>query len=241
MEKEKKVPIKFGISQNFDCSYLPGQQEKLLIAVDQLIYSPPNYEQLMQIGFRRSGSQVYRPYCETCQACQSLRVLADEFKPSRSQKRLLKKSADLKVQLQLAQQDPYQYYPLYEKYINLRHQDGSMYPANIEQFNSFIEAQWLNVGFLEIYDGDKLISVSVIDVLPEALSAVYTFFDPDYEQLSLGSVAIIKSIAFAKQMQLPHVYLGYQIDDCKKMNYKNKYKPYEALIGGHWERSDKTE
>ncbi len=228
------IPIKFGISQNFPCNYIPGQEERLLVAMDNIVRNAENYEQLMALGFRRSGDQVYRPHCVSCQACQSIRVPVAEFSASKSQKRVLKKCAQFKVYLNHNCKDIMRYYPLFEKYINQRHMDGSMYPANIEQYKNFIMTSWLPVGYLEILEGDKLISVSVIDVLPNSYSAVYTFFDPDYESYSVGKFAILQMFQQALASQKQYVYLGYQVDECRKMNYKTQYQPYHRLIGGHW-------
>ncbi|NTS77780.1 arginyltransferase [Catenovulum sp. SM1970] len=230
----QSIPIKLGISETFDCSYLPNQSERLVIALDEVVYNPESYEQLMQIGFRRSGEQVYRPYCESCQACQSVRIRTDSFKPSRSQKRLLKKANHFTVKLQPSIKDPLIYYPLYKKYIELRHSDGSMYPPSEEQFSGFVKADWLTEVFLEIYDADKLIAVSVLDLLPHALSAVYTFFDPDYQDHSPGTLAILKATQFCQSLKLDYLYLGYQVDDCRKMNYKTKFKPYQRLEHNVW-------
>ena len=232
------IPIKFGISQNFPCSYVPEYQERLLVALDAIVRNAQNYEQLMGLGFRRSGDQVYRPHCEACSACQSIRIPVLDFLPSRSQKRTLKKAARFNLHLNQNCKDIMRYYPLFEKYINMRHFDGSMYPANEEQYTNFISVDWLNVAYLEILDGDKLISVSVVDLLPDSFSAVYTFFDPDYEHYSLGRFAILQLIELAIAYRKQYVYLGYQVDDCRKMNYKSQYLPHQRLIGGHWLDSD---
>ncbi|MCU4674678.1 arginyltransferase [Catenovulum sp. 2E275] len=228
------IPIKFGISQNFPCNYLPQKQERLLVAIDSIIKTAENYEQLMALGFRRSGDQVYRPHCQNCDACQSIRIPVQTFSASKSQKRTLKKAREFTVYLNQNCKDIMRYYPLFEKYINQRHSDGSMYPANVEQYTNFILISWLPVAYMEVLEGDKLISVSVVDVLPNSYSAVYTFFDPDYEHFSLGRFAILQMIELARASQKQFVYLGYQVDGCRKMNYKTQYTPHQRLIGGHW-------
>ena len=130
-----------GISQTFPCSYLPDQQERLLIAVDERLQDTEHYGWLMSQGFRRSGDQIYRPHCINCQACQSLRVVANEFIPTKSQKRLIKKNHTLTINIQTEIQDSY--YPLYEKYINEVHQDGAMFPANHSQYQSFLSGNYI--------------------------------------------------------------------------------------------------
>ena len=118
-----------------------------------------------------------------------------------------------------------EYYPLYEKYIIQVHHDGSMYPPNHDQFMSFLSCSVCPVLFIELWDKDKLINVAVTDQLNDALSSVYTFYDPDYRKQGLGIYSILKQIDIAKQKEKNFLYLGYQIDDCQKMNYKNRYYP----------------
>ncbi|KMT66363.1 arginyltransferase [Catenovulum maritimum] len=233
------IPIKFGISQAFPCNYLPEQYERLLVAIDDIVYNPTNYEVMLNLGFRRSGEQVYRPHCESCQQCISIRIPAAEFSLSRNQKRTAKKCQNFTTRIN-KKAIPSQYFELYSKYINQRHSDSTMFPPDLAQFENFVSASWLEVGFLEVYDQNKLISISVIDCLPDSFSAVYTFFDPDYSHYSLGRFAILQMVEFAKITQRNYVYLGYQIDECQKMNYKTEYQPHEKLIAGHWLTTSKA-
>lgn len=233
------IPIKFGISHEFPCNYIDGQQERLLVAIDPIIQTPNNYQQLLTLGFRRSGPQVYRPHCQNCVACQSIRIPVLEFSASKSQKRTLKKCAEFTIHLNLKQNDLMRYYPVYESYINNRHADGSMYPASVEQYQGFIAIDWLTVGFLEISINNKLIGVCVVDCLPDSYSAVYTFFDPEYEAYSIGRFAILQLIELARLSKRKYVYLGYQVDECRKMNYKTQYFPHQRLIAGHWQEIKK--
>ena len=224
--------LKFGITGNFDCNYLPEQKERLLVAVDERLHNSQHYSWLMHEGFRRSGDQIYRPHCLQCHACQSLRVLAQEFIPSKSQKRLLKKNQHFKVKFSDSIQD--NYYPLYESYINTLHSDGSMYPANYQQYANFITCNITKQLFMEVWDQDKLISVAVTDDLADALSAVYTFYDPSYRKSGLGVFSILKQIEQTQILNRKYLYLGYQIDDCPKMNYKNRFFPYEKFVEHNW-------
>ena len=128
---------KLGITKPFSCNYLPEQEERLLIAVDESLHNREHYGWLMQQGFRRSGDDIYRPHCVACQACKSLRVLVQEFIPSKSQKRIFKRNQHFKVLL--SRTIKASYYPLYERYINTVHHDGSMFPASEEQFKSFTQ------------------------------------------------------------------------------------------------------
>lgn len=223
----------FGVTAEFDCSYLPERKERLLVAVDERFNSSTNYTWLMQEGFRRSGDQVYRPHCINCQACHSIRLPVKLFKASKSQRRLLKKNQVFTINI--STEIKAEYYTLYERYINTLHSDGSMYPANQEQYQSFIQNTFCQQIFLEIWNGEQLISVAVTDLLVDSLSAVYTFYDPDYRSHGLGIYSILKQTEYAQQLGAKYLYLGYQINECQKMNYKTKFHPHERLIKNQWQ------
>lgn len=235
--------MKFGITQTFSCSYLPEEQEQLLVFAQEEDQQAWRYGQLIQAGFRRSGEQIYRPHCPACQACQSIRIPVNEFDPSRSQRRVMKANQHIMVRLGFHPND--QYYPLYETYINARHSDGSMYPPSRAQFDSFIYCKWKQPIFVEAYDKNKLIAVAVtddIDNAPDhlALSALYTFYDPEYEKLSLGTWMILQQIDIARQLRKSHLYLGYQVQGCQKMAYKEKFTPHERFFDNKWHRISKN-
>jgi arginine-tRNA-protein transferase len=226
------MKFQLGITQEFPCNYLPNKNERLLVATDERLQNGDHYGWLMSQGFRRSGDQIYRPHCELCSACKSLRVISEHFTLSKSQKRNIKKNKDFVIKIQHEQQD--NYYALYENYINTLHQDGSMFPATTDQYASFISCNIAEQIFIEIWHDNVLISVAVTDVLNDALSAVYTFYHPDYRDNGLGVFSILNQLSIAKQMKKNYLYLGYQIDDCKKMNYKNRYFPYQELVDNSW-------
>lgn len=230
--------FKVGITQIFPCSYLLEEKERLLIAVDERLQNNRSYSLLMSEGFRRSGDQSYRPHCPHCNACQSIRVLADAFKPSKSQKRSRKRNNHFTIKYSSELKDIY--YPLYELYINNTHQEGSMYPANTKQFESFLSSKLSKQLFIETWHEEKLICVAVTDILINGLSAVYTFYHTDYKANGLGVFSILTQIDYCQQLSLPYLYLGYQIDDCEKMNYKNRYFPYEKFVNGHWLLAEKN-
>lgn len=192
-----------------------------------------HYETMLANGFRRSGEQIYRPHCPACIACQSLRLPVDRFRPSKSQRRLISKNKHLKSQLNREHKP--EYYALYEKYINQRHSDGSMFPASREQYDGFLFCHWLEPLFIEFYDGDRLIAVAVTDELESCWSALYTFYDPEYEKLSLGTWAILEQIRLSRQHKKLFLYLGYQIDRCAKMNYKQNFRPNERYTRDGWQ------
>ncbi|WP_334014351.1 arginyltransferase [Alteromonas sp. S167] len=229
--------MKFGITQSFTCSYLPDEQEQLLVYAESSDFQAWRYSQLIQAGFRRSGEQIYRPHCPNCNACQSVRIPVDDFRPSRSQKRIL--NANSAFSVRLVDEPNAFYYPLYERYISERHADGSMYPPSKTQFDSFVRCEWMTTHFLEAYDGDKLIAVAVTDIVDAnesqgALSALYTFFDPDYASASLGTWMILMQIQKAKTLGHRFVYLGYYVQGCQKMSYKHKFLPFEQFSDNEW-------
>ncbi|TKB43746.1 arginyltransferase [Thalassotalea mangrovi] len=234
---EQKKYFQFGLTQHFACNYLPEKKERLMVVMNHELLSNENYQRLLEAGFRRSGNQVYRPHCKNCDACESLRVPVQEFAPTRSQKRVLKINQDIEIQISSLEKPTY--YPLYKRYINAIHQDGGMYPANREQYNNFIFSKNISQLFIELYLEQKLVSVAVTDNLPNALSALYTFYDPDLPKRSLGILSILSQIKVAQQLQKNFLYLGYQIDDCSKMNYKSRYFPHQRLQGERWQRTNK--
>ncbi|TMP73474.1 arginyltransferase [Pseudoalteromonas sp. S1609] len=229
----EQLPTRIGLSQPFECSYLPDRQEQLLVILDPSCYNSNKFESLLGLGFRRSGNQIYRPHCPICSACSSVRVLADEFMPTKSQKRKLNKAKN-RFEVKYSQVEREQYYPLYSKYISLRHQDGSMYPPDKSQFQSFLFCSWLTITFIELWDQENLVAVAVTDCMDNAISAIYTFFDPDYEHFSLGTVMILQQLKFAKQQHKQFVYLGYQIDECDKMKYKTQFLPAQKQLNDQW-------
>ncbi len=190
------------------------------------------FEQLLALGFRRSGGTIYKPQCPQCNACQPIRLPVKLFIPSRRQKRTLKNNKDLIWKI-VDKQAQY-HYELYEHYINQRHHDGPMYPASEEQYQHFICSGWLDPIFIELWNDDKLIAVAVTDILPNSLSAIYSFFAPEEHKRSLGSLLILIQCRLAKMMQKDFVYLGYQIEDSRKMNYKTDYTPYQILTTKGW-------
>jgi arginine-tRNA-protein transferase len=201
------------------------------------------YDFLIGAGFRRSGTQVYRPHCVSCNACESIRLPVNTFTASKSQKRIMKRNQDLIIRI--SDGDKPDYYPLYESYINQRHSDGSMYPASIEQYQGFVLSPWNKALFIEIYvtnqhTADKhakeeLIGVAVTDNLATSLSALYTFFKPEELQRSLGTFAILQQIELAKSLNKQFLYLGYQIDNCQKMSYKRNFLPHERFFDDKWQ------
>ncbi len=224
--------LQLGLTGEFDCSYLPDRQEQLLVVHPQAQMNSDTYQQLLPRGFRRGGEDAYRPHCTNCNACQSIRIAVSEFVPTKSQRRILSKNKD--VELRTRSTPSPDYFPLYARYIAHRHASGSMYPPKEETLASFTQCSWLDRVFIEGYLDGKLVSVAVCDSVSDALSAVYTFFEPSLDKRSLGQFNILQQIKLAKQQHKKYLYLGYQIDECDAMNYKKNYGPNERFIEEQW-------
>ncbi len=227
-------PSKIGLSQQFDCSYLPDKQEQLLVILDSQCYNAARFQDLLELGFRRSGDQIYRPHCPSCNACESMRLPVKDFVLSKSQKRKLKLAKN-HFHVKVSDKEQSNYYALYKNYINHKHSDGTMFPPNRLQYESFLFCNWLPITFIELWDKDELIAVAVTDTMPNSLSAIYTFYHPGYDKFSLGNVMILLQVEFAKSSGFDYVYLGYQIDECRKMSYKSQFKPAERFISDVWQ------
>lgn len=228
----KTTTIQLLRTEPHGCSYLPD-----LIATTEFV-SPEEkvdlqtYQAINDAGFRRSGDHFYRPNCENCSECKPLRVLTKHFNPRKSHKRIFKKNSDLNIRIENRPREE-EYFSLYENYILERHRDGDMYPPDREQFENFIcnAPEWTR--YIEFHT-DRLVMVAVCDFLPCGLSAIYSFFDPDLPNRSLGSYAILAQINIAKRLEMDYLYLGYWIRESRKMNYKEQFKPCEILEMGEW-------
>ena len=225
--------LKFYATQAHPCSYLPTEQATTLFLDPSQPMDAQVYAELSEVGFRRSGDHLYRPHCQKCSACVPARLPAADFRPNRQQRRILSRNADLQVQA-VRPAFSEEYYELYARYIEQRHADGDMYPPNREQFSTFLVRDLPFSRFYEFRLGNQLLAVAVTDVLPNGLSAVNTFYDPNQEQRSLGRFAILWQISETLRLGLHAVYLGYWIKNCRKMNYKTQYRPIELFVNQHW-------
>ena len=222
-------PLKIYPTAMHTCAYLPGKIARNAVIDPDFSMDMSVYDYLIKSGFRRSGSQVYRPYCQDCQSCITTRIEVSEFKPDRSQRRNLKMNHDLAVVLNEDGFKP-EYIQLYAEYLKSRHQD-----TDADGVKDFLTAHWCDTLFVEFFDDESLIGVAAVDRLESGLSAVYTFFDPiKGSKRGLGVFALLWQMDFAKAQNLEYVYPGYYIKDCSKMSYKTRYQPLEGLSDGVW-------
>jgi arginine-tRNA-protein transferase len=271
--------LHFYLTAPYPCSYLPELQARSQVATPAFLINTPVYSALVQHGFRRSGTHTYRPHCDGCRACVPLRVVAQDFSSSRSQRRAWKQHAQLETSLHPLQ-DSAEHYDLYQRYQRARHEDGGMDNDDRESYQGFLlqsHVDTLLVEFREPFDpadgttshstdettsqstrlskdnsqvaGYKPASgqvagcqdrqgvlrmVSVIDLLSDGLSAVYTFYEPDLPGASFGVYNVLWQIELCRKLGLEYVYLGYWIAHSRKMAYKTRYQPAQGLQDGEW-------
>jgi arginine-tRNA-protein transferase len=215
------------------CSYLPEQEATTLFVDPRTPMSSSLYSQLSLLGFRRSGSHLYRPNCGSCSACIPARVPVRSFSPRRSQRRTLKRNLDVAVR-ELDDIDNDEAFDLYRRYIEARHHDGDMYPPSRDQYQSFLSDEWGVTRFYGMYLEERLAGIAVADQLEDGLSAIYTFYDPELGDRGLGTFAVLWQIEQARELDLDYLYLGYWIKQCQKMAYKIQFRPLELYLNGNW-------
>lgn len=228
------ISIPLYLSEHHECSYLPDELARTAFVHPSLPLSTELYSHLIEQGFRRSGNDIYVPRCQLCVQCVSVRIPVAEFHASRRQRRCWNKN--LSTTARITPPDfKTQHYQLYLSYQSLRHPSSSMANSSPEEYISFLGSSWCDTLFVEFFISGQLVAVAIIDQLKNALSAVYTFFDPANSHLSLGTYAILWQLDYARQLGLDYVYLGYWVKDCDKMNYKNQYQPLQGLINRQWQ------
>ncbi len=232
--------LQFYLTIDSPCPYLADRAAANIVPDPSVPLTAPLYDQLIDLGFRRSGEHVYRPHCKTCQACVPLRVNVDEFRPRRTDRRLLSRCESLDVEVTAARFKE-SHYQLFQRYTASRHEDGAMASMSPDEYMGFIASDWSRSWFAEIRDGGRLIAVAVYDQVRTGLSAVYTFFDPEYAAFAPGRFAVLWEIEQARRMGLSYVYLGFWIEESAKMAYKIDYQPAEGYINNQWTRIKRTD
>jgi arginyl-tRNA--protein-N-Asp/Glu arginylyltransferase len=231
------------------CPYLDGQEERKVFTHLVGERAAELNDLLTHGGFRRSQSIAYRPACESCRACVSVRVVAADFNPSRSMRRIAERNRDIVGEMR-APTPTSEQYSVFRAYLDARHRNGGMADMTVLDYAMMIEDSHVETKLVEYRrrgpdsaingrgDG-RLLAVALTDVLTDGLSMVYSFFDPDEAERSLGTLMILDHIARANRMGLPYVYLGYWVEGSRKMDYKGRFLPQERLTSPGWTRIER--
>ncbi len=231
------------------CPYLQGREERKVFTHLVGERAPGLNDLLTHGGFRRSQSIAYRPACEGCRACVSVRVIADEFRPTKSMRRIAARNADIVGEMRALVPTSEQY-SVFRAYLDARHHDGGMADMTVLDYAMMVEDSHVKTRLVEYRvrgpdtavngrGAGRLLGVALTDVLSDGLSMVYSFFEPDEADRSLGTLMILDHIERARRLNLPYVYLGYWVDGSRKMDYKSRFLPQERLTPERWVRVDK--
>ena len=228
--------LQFYTTAPYPCSYLAHREARSQVAVPPEHIDTAVYSTLIQRGFRRSGQYTYRPHCDGCARCVPVRVRALDFVPDRTQRKLVNRMNQpgfLQVRECPLSFDE-EHYALYRAYQQSRHPKGGMDEDDADQYTQFLLNSGVDTRLIEFRIEGRVVMLSVMDVLPDGLSAVYTFYDPTDAKASYGTYAVLWQIIQCQYNNLPYLYLGYWIAESAKMAYKSRYQPMDMLDDGHW-------
>ena len=246
MTQHSRDTPQFYLTAPSSCPYLPGREERKVFTHLVGERAPGLNDLLTHGGFRRSQSIAYRPACETCRACVSVRVIADQFRPTRNMRRVLAANADIVGEMR-AQVPTSEQYSVFRSYLDDRHFDGGMADMTVLDYAMMVEDSVINTFVTEYRekpenpldsnpDNWPLKAVALCDLLSDGISMVYSFYDPTVDQMSLGTFMILEHVEYARKLGMPYLYLGYWINGSRKMNYKMRFQPQEQLGPNGWVR-----
>ena len=248
MTRHSRDTPQFYLTAPSPCPYLPGQEERKVFTHLVGERAGELNDLLTHGGFRRSQSIAYRPACDSCRACVSVRVIAEEFRPSRNMRKVMSRNddivSDMRPLLPTSEQ-----YSVFRSYLDSRHHDGGMADMTVLDYAMMIEDSHVQTRLVEYRrrgpdsgitgrGAGQLLAATLVDILNDGLSMVYSFFDPDHAARSLGTFMILDHIARAQRMGLDYVYLGYWVRNSKKMDYKGRFLPQERLMPEGWRRAE---
>uniref|UniRef100_UPI003340BBA1 arginyltransferase n=1 Tax=Castellaniella defragrans TaxID=75697 RepID=UPI003340BBA1 len=225
--------LQFYTTASYPCSYLPGRMARSEVAAPAHLVDDPAYSRLIEQGFRRSGLFTYRPDCEACQACIPIRVDARRFIRDRTQRKLCNRMDSMRVKVSPLHWDA-RHFALYQRYQARRHPGAGMDQDDQSQYTQFLLSSRVRSDMAEFTDATGTVRmVAIMDRVDTGISAVYTFYDPD-QRGSLGTYAILWQLEYCRRLGLPWLYLGYWIEESRKMAYKSRFQPHQILRGGVW-------
>ncbi|WP_330165390.1 arginyltransferase [Methylomonas sp. LL1] len=228
------ISVPLWLTAKQDCSYLDDRLSQSAVIDPDFTMDTLLYSRLIEQGFRRSGDQVYKPHCNGCQACVPTRIPVAAFRANRKQRRCARRNAETQIVVKTPEFNE-RHFDLYRRYQIARHDKTSENEISREDYLHFLTSSWCDTWFVEFLIEGRLAAIAVVDALDNALSAVYTFFDPAFDHFSPGVLAVLWQIDSARQLGLDYVYLGFWVKDCRKMRYKIEYQPLEGLIGRQWQ------